>query len=144
LSQRSRPSRPSETVPRPETGEHAAKHGVLLALENHGGPTSTADGLSKIARDIKSQWFGVNLDTGNFRSADPYADIAAAAPYAITCHLKVEFTAGGKRQPTDYRRLVKILPQGGGYRGYLPLEYKAREAPARPSHRLNPYMEPRL
>jgi len=111
-----------------ECCEHAGKHGVFLALENHGGPTSTADGLLKIVRDVKSPWFGVNLDTGNFRAADPYADIAAAAPYAITCHVKVEITAGGKRRPADFRRLVRILAQAG-YRGYLAIEYEAREDP---------------
>ena len=33
-------------------------------------------------RDVQSPWFGVNLDTGNFRSSDPYADLAQLAPYA--------------------------------------------------------------
>ena len=28
-------------------------------------------------------WLGVNLDTGNFRTADPYGDLAKLAPYAI-------------------------------------------------------------
>jgi len=111
-----------------ECCEHAGKHGVFLALENHGGPTSTAAGLLEIVRDVESKWFGVNLDTGNFRSAEPYADIEAAAPYAITCQVKVEIAIGGKRHPTDYRRLVEILSRAG-YRGYLALEYEAREDP---------------
>ena len=111
-----------------ECCDYAGRHGIFLALENHGGPTSTAPGLLKIVRDVKSPWFGVNLDTGNFRSPDPYADIAAVAPYAITCQVKVEVTIRGKRQPTDYRRLVKILSEAG-YRGYLALEYEAKEDP---------------
>lgn len=111
-----------------ECCEHAGKHGIFLALENHGGPTSTAAALLKIVRAVKSPWFGVNLDTGNFRSPDPYADIAAAAPYAITCQVKVELTVAGKRQPSDYKRLVRVLRQAG-YRGYLALEYEAAEDP---------------
>lgn len=46
--------------------EHAATRGIILALENHGGIVSTADQLLAIVRDVKSDWFGVNLDTGNF------------------------------------------------------------------------------
>jgi len=107
---------------------YAGEHGIFLALENHGGPTATAEGLLKIVRDVKSPWFGVNLDTGNFRSADPYADIAAAAPYSITVQVKVDINVGGKSQPADYGRLVKILREAG-YRGYLALEYEAREDP---------------
>jgi sugar phosphate isomerase/epimerase len=106
---------------------YAAERGVFLALENHGGPTSTAQGLLAIARDVKSPWFGVNLDTGNYHSADPYAEIAATAPYAITTHVKSEMaSAGQKAQPADCKRLVKILREAG-YRGYLALEYEAKE-----------------
>lgn len=46
-----------------ECCDYAGKHGVHLALENHGGPTATAEGLLKFVNDVKSDWFGVNLDT---------------------------------------------------------------------------------
>src|SRR5262249_19710511 len=52
--------------------EYAGRRGIILALENHGGIVSTADQLLSIVREIKSPWFGVNLDTGNFRGPDPY------------------------------------------------------------------------
>jgi len=107
---------------------YAGEHGIFLALENHGGPTATAEGLLKIVRDVKSPWFGVNLDTGNFRSADPYADMAAAAPYALNVQVKVELNVRGKREASDYGRIVRILCDAG-YRGYLALEYEAREDP---------------
>src|ERR1043166_3618449 len=45
-----------------ECCDYAGKHGVHLALENHGGPTATAEGLLKFVRDVASPWFGVNLD----------------------------------------------------------------------------------
>ena len=111
-----------------ETSAYAGEHGIYLALENHGGPTGTADGLLKIVRDVKSPWFGVNLDTGNFRSPDAYADIAAAAPYALNVQVKVEIRVDGKSQPTDYKRIAGILRKAG-YRGYLALEYEAHEDP---------------
>ncbi len=108
---------------------YAGEHGIYLALENHGGPTATAEGTLKILRDVKSPWFGANLDTGNFHSADPYAEIAAVAPYAITTHVKVEVSAAGQKpQPADFPRIVKILREAG-YRGYLSIEYEAKEDP---------------
>ena len=58
-----------------ECCEHAGKFGVHLALENHGGPTATAAGLLAFVRDVSSPWFGVNLDSGNFHSDDPYAEL---------------------------------------------------------------------
>jgi sugar phosphate isomerase/epimerase len=107
---------------------YAGEHGIFLALENHGGPTGSAEGLLKIVHDVKSPWFGVNLDTGNFRTPDPYADIATAARYALNVQVKVDLRVGGKHQATDYKRLVKIL-RDARYRGYLALEYEAREDP---------------
>lgn len=108
---------------------YAAQKGVFLALENHGGIVSTADQLLAIVKAVKSDWFGVNLDTGNFRSADPYADLAKVAPYAVNVQVKTEVTpAGGKRTEADFKRIVDILRQAG-YRGYLALEYEAAENP---------------
>ncbi|HPD13401.1 MAG TPA: sugar phosphate isomerase/epimerase family protein [Planctomycetota bacterium] len=115
---------------------YAGQHGIFLALENHGGPTATAEGTLKILRDVKSPWFGANLDTGNYHSADPYAEIAAVAPYAITTHVKVEVSAAGQKpQPADFPRIVRILRKAG-YRGYLSIEYEAKEDPltALPRH----------
>src|SRR3989440_1304182 len=82
-----------------ECCDYAGQHGVHLALENHGGPTSTADGLLKFVRDVDSPWFGVNLDGGNFRGNDPYAELARIAPYAVNAQIKAK--VGGK--PADFK-----------------------------------------
>jgi sugar phosphate isomerase/epimerase len=111
-----------------ECCEYAGQHGVFLALENHGGPTSTAEGLMKLVNDVKSPWFGVNLDTGNFRSDDVYADIASVAKHAINVQVKVVVTQQGKKQPMDFQKLAKIL-RDSGYRGYVVLEYEEQEDP---------------
>lgn len=109
--------------------DRAAKRGVFLALENHGGVVATAEGLLEIVRAVRCEWFGVNLDTGNFHSEDPYAEMALAAPYAVTCQLKVEVQARGRpREETDIPRVVEILRKAG-YRGYLTLEYEGAEEP---------------
>ncbi len=103
----------------------AAETGVMLALENHGGIVAEAEGILRIIKAVRSPWCAVNLDTGNFRTPDPYRDIALCAPYAVTTHLKTEVQPrGGARAPADIPRIVKILADAG-YRGYLTLEYEA-------------------
>jgi sugar phosphate isomerase/epimerase len=107
-----------------ECCEHAHRYGVFLALENHGGITAEVDDLLTIVEQIKSPWFGVNLDTGNFRTADPYGDLAKLAPYALNVQVKVTMHPAGKpSEPADFARLAEIL-RANGYRGYIVLEYE--------------------
>ena len=63
--------------------DYAAKFGVILALENHGGITASVEQILSIVKSINHPYFGVNLDTGNFHTADPYGDLAKLAPYAV-------------------------------------------------------------
>jgi sugar phosphate isomerase/epimerase len=111
-----------------ECCEHAARRGVILALENHGGIVSTVDQLLSIVKAIDSDWFGVNWDSGNFRSADPYGDLAKAAPYAVVAQVKTEVWPNGVRQEADLARVIGIL-RASGYRGFVALEYEAEQDP---------------
>jgi sugar phosphate isomerase/epimerase len=112
-----------------EACEHAARYGVYLALENHGGITSTPEQLLAIVAAVKSDFFGVNLDGGNFHTADPYADFGKVAPYAVTVQIKTEVQpGGGPKQPADLKRQVALLRQAN-YRGYVVLEHEAAEDP---------------
>jgi len=107
--------------------QHAAETGVMLALENHGGIVARPDGVLRILKAVRSPWCGANLDTGNFRTDDPYRDIALCAPYAVTTHLKTEVqVAGQPPAPADVKRIVRILADAG-YRGFLTLEYEGRQ-----------------
>ena len=63
-----------------ECCDYAGQHGVYLALENHGGPTATATGILAFVRDVNSPWFGVNFDSGNFYSTDPYLELRKLHP----------------------------------------------------------------
>lgn len=119
-----------------ESLEYAAKKGVILALENHGGITATPEQMLKIIAGVKdSPWFGVNLDGGNFRTADPYADLAKIAPYAVNAQIKTDLHPPGGRVDTDLERVLKVLADAG-YRGYIVLEYEGKEDPrvAVPKH----------
>ena len=111
-----------------ECCEFAGQHGVFLALENHGGPTETADGLLKLVNAVKSPWFGVNLDTGNFRSDDVYGDLQRVAKHAVNVQVKVVITQKGRNEPMDFSKLARIL-RDSGYRGYVVLEYEEQEDP---------------
>jgi sugar phosphate isomerase/epimerase len=102
---------------------------AFLGLENHGGIVAEADVLLAIVRAVKSPWLGINLDTGNFHTDDPYNDIAKCAPYAVNVQLKGEVQKrGAKQEPADLRRLVKILREAN-YQGYVALEYESAEDP---------------
>jgi sugar phosphate isomerase/epimerase len=108
---------------------YAGEHGVYLALENHGGLTESVDGMLALVRDVKSPWFGVNLDSGNFHGESIYDDLAKIAPYALNAQIKVVVSpVKGKKEPSDFRRLAKIL-RDVGYRGFVVLEYEEAENP---------------
>ena len=107
-----------------ECCDYAGKHGVHLALENHGGPTATAEGLLKFVNDVKSDWFGVNLDTGNFHSKDIYSDLEKVAKHALNVQVKVVVSGPDKKKrPTDFSQIAKIL-RSANYRGYVVLEFE--------------------
>lgn len=108
---------------------HAEKRGVVLALENHGGIVAEADNLLRIARAVHSDFFGINLDTGNFRTEDPYADLERCLPYTVVVQVKTEVSPRGKtKEQADLPRIVQMLRKAG-YRGYVTLEYEAAEEP---------------
>jgi sugar phosphate isomerase/epimerase len=106
----------------------AEKAGVILALENHGGITGTPEQLLALVKPIKSAYLGVNIDTGNFKTADPYADVEKIIPYGVVCQLKTEVFPSGKKQDADLKRLIGLL-KTGNYHGYVALEYEAAGDP---------------
>jgi sugar phosphate isomerase/epimerase len=107
-----------------ESCDHAAKYGVFLGLENHGGITSTIEQMMKLVTETQHPWLGVNWDSGNFHSDDPYADLERLAPYAVNVQLKTQIRRkNGKKEPSDFPRLLAML-NAAKYRGYVALEYE--------------------
>jgi sugar phosphate isomerase/epimerase len=112
-----------------ECCEYAGSKGVFLGLENHGGIVAEAGPLLDIVKAVQSPWLGVNLDTGNFRTEDPYADLVRCAPYAVNVQVKTELRpANRKTENADLKRIIRILREAN-YQGYVVLEYEAAEDP---------------
>jgi len=105
----------------------AEKAGVVLALENHWGLTTSVDMLLRIWREVNSPWLGINLDTGNF-PGDPYPDFAKVAPHATIVQAKTYY--GGGEWYTlnlDYKKMADIL-RAANFQGYVSLEMEGRES----------------
>jgi len=113
-----------------ESADYAGTKGVFLGLENHHGIVTEANDLLDIVRSVQSPWFGINLDTGNFFTDDPYGDLARCAPYAVNVQVKVDVRRRGAKQsePVDLTRLATILREAN-YQGYVALEYEAPQDP---------------
>ena len=110
-----------------EVGEYAGKHGIFLGIENHGGIVAEANSLLEIVKAVRSDWVGINLDTGNFHS-DPYNQIAMCVPYAVNSQAKTRIRFDdGHYENCDWDRIMKLF-SNAGYRGYVSLEYSGEEA----------------
>ena len=100
-----------------ESLPYAAKKGVTLALENHGGITATPRQILKLVKAVDGPNFGVNLDTGNFNGEDPYAEIAELAPYAVNVQVKTEIHRKGAAQRGSRPGPADRHPPRGPLRG---------------------------
>ncbi|MCX8156215.1 MAG: sugar phosphate isomerase/epimerase [Verrucomicrobiae bacterium] len=106
----------------------AEQHGVILALENHWGLTSTPAGQLRLLQQFDSPWLGALMDTGNFLE-DPYDKLRQIAPRTVFVQAKTYF--GGGEWYTldlDYRRIAAILAEVH-YHGYVSIEFEGK-APA--------------
>ena len=120
-----------------EVGAYAAQKGVWLGVENHGGVVATPDGLLEIIKAVNSPAVGINLDTGNFHTTDPYADLARCAPWAVNVQVKVEIKRAGAKaaEPADLNKIAALLREAH-YQGWVALEYESKPDPftAVPEH----------
>lgn len=99
----------------------AEQYGVRIGIQNHGEMLQTAEQCLYIMKALDSDWAGIIVDTGNFKTPDPYKDIAEVVPYAINWQIKESPYGLGSEIKTDYKKLVEII-RSGGYTGYLPVE----------------------
>jgi sugar phosphate isomerase/epimerase len=107
----------------------AAKHGLNVLVENHGGLSSNGAWLAGVMKKVNLPNCGTLPDFGNFRiregeEYDRYKGVAELMPFAKAVSAKShDFDAEGNEIHTDYRRMMKIVLDAG-YRGYVGIEYE--------------------
>jgi sugar phosphate isomerase/epimerase len=104
-----------------ECAEHGKQFGVIIGVQNHGDFLQTGEQLLDLVNTVNSNWCGVIVDTGYFKTQDPYQDMALVAPYAVNWQIKQSPFGEESDIPTDLVKLMKIV-RASGYRGYLPIE----------------------
>jgi sugar phosphate isomerase/epimerase len=125
--------------------KEAAKHGVVLALENHGGMPCTGEEQVKVIESIGSPFLRATVDVGNYMACgqEGHVGTALAARYAAYVHLKdfkrIRAGSGGAavRGPfgsleactlgageVDQEKCLRAL-KAAGYKGFVALEFEA-------------------
>lgn len=108
--------------------EAAAERSLDLTIENHGGPSSDADWLVSVMREVDHPNFGTLPDFGNF---DPethrYDAVEKMMPYAKAVSAKaMAFRDDGGVEETDFWRMMRIV-RDGGYNSYVGIESAPRQ-----------------
>lgn len=101
--------------------EYGEKHGVLVAVQNHGDFLNSGPEHLSLLERVDHPWCGALVDTGKYLTADPYTDIAMMVPHAVNWQVKETLGSSLKSPPTDYKKLVRVI-HDGGYRGFVPIE----------------------
>jgi sugar phosphate isomerase/epimerase len=101
--------------------EYGQQYGVMVGIQNHNDFIKTAEHVQKIRSMNNSDWFGIILDTGSYKTGDPYQQIAATAKYAINWQLKENVFINGVEEPANLDKIISAI-KASGYRGYLPIE----------------------
>jgi sugar phosphate isomerase/epimerase len=104
-----------------ECTECGKANGVIIGVQNHGDFIRTSDDLLKLVGMVDSPWCGAIVDTGYFKTPDPYKDMEKAAPYAVNWQVKESAFGAASGVALDLDRLLHIV-RASGYSGYLPVE----------------------
>lgn len=100
---------------------YGKSHGVMVAVQNHHDFILTPQHTRQLIEGVDSDWFGLILDTGGYRSGDPYKQIAESIDHAVNWQIKEKIFVNGTEEDTDVEKLAGVI-KNSGYRGYLPIE----------------------
>jgi len=64
-----------------EVVEYGKKAGIIIGIQNHGDFLKTANDVIEVITAVDSEWFGAIVDTGYYKTPDPYADFALVADH---------------------------------------------------------------
>ncbi|MCZ2149421.1 MAG: sugar phosphate isomerase/epimerase [Bryobacterales bacterium] len=121
--------------------EIGAELGMLVALQNHSGLTSTGDDMLRFRKEVNHPNFSLLLDTGHFTGRDGpngpkipghtyenyYHSIEQVAPLTQFVRAKLyQLDGRGHEQFIDYNRVFNIL-RGVRYNGFVSLVYEGQE-----------------
>jgi sugar phosphate isomerase/epimerase len=116
--------------------EFAAKTGINVIVENHGGNTSNGQWLAGVIKSVGMKNCGTLPDLGNFcikrssdwktceESYDRYQGVSELIPFAKGVSAKTyDFDEAGNCVETDYAKMLKII-KASGFRGIIGIEYE--------------------
>jgi sugar phosphate isomerase/epimerase len=110
--------------------EFADKYGLNVIVENHGGLSSNGQWLATVMKTVNLPRCGTLPDFGNFRVSrteeyDRYKGIDELMPFAKGVSAKShDFNEKGDEIHTDYDKMMQIVVNKHGYRGYVGIEYE--------------------
>ncbi|MEZ5039677.1 MAG: sugar phosphate isomerase/epimerase family protein [Saprospiraceae bacterium] len=118
--------------------EYAAKAGLNVIVENHGGYSSNGIWLGGVMSQINMPNCGTLPDFGNFcikrgenytceEEYDRYKGVTELMPFAKAVSAKSnDFDADGNEIHTDFKKMLQIV-KNAGYKGYIGVEYEGSE-----------------
>ena len=121
--------------------EIGADLGMVVALQNHSGLTSTGDDMLRFHKAVNHPNFALVLDTGHFTGRDGprgpkqeghtyenyYRSLEQVAPLAPFVRVKLyQVDEQGREKFIDYKRVFDIL-RGIHYNGHCSLVYEGTE-----------------
>lgn len=109
--------------------DHAAKAGLSVVIENHGGLSSDPDWLVSVMKAVDKPNFGTLPDFGNFEeTTNRYDAVEALLPHAKAVSAKsMRFNEYGLVTDTDFFRMMRIV-RDAGYHGYVGVESAPEKA----------------
>lgn len=119
--------------------DYAAKQGINVLVENHGGYSSNGQWLADVMKRVGKSNCGTLPDFGNFcltvgygsindkncvESYDIYKGVAELMPYAKAVSAKsYDFDENGNQPTMDYVKILQIV-KDAGYTGFIGVEYE--------------------
>jgi sugar phosphate isomerase/epimerase len=118
-------------------GEFAAKEGINVVVENHGGYSSDGSWLAGVMKTVNMENVGTLPDFGNFclergpegcvKEYDRYKGIAELMPFAKGVSAKTHvFDDKGNEAEMDYARILKIV-KDAGFKGNVGIEFEGEK-----------------
>ena len=103
--------------------DYAAKSGINVIVEDHGGNSSIGPWLAEIIRTANRPNLGTLPDFNNFYEYDPYKGVEDLMPFARGVSGQTrDFDEKGNETRIDFEKMMKIVA-ASKYNGYVDAEF---------------------